>query len=79
MTYVLNFLGPKVFLTQIFFDPNFFLTQAYLDQKVSWTLYFCIFWFSFVCYGFIATLGSNLDFESKLSSEEPEWVLKSPW
>ena len=27
----------------------------------------------------IATLGSNLDSESKLSSEEPEWVIKSPW
>ena len=25
----------------------------------------------------IATLGSNLDFESKLCSEEPEWVIKS--
>ena len=25
----------------------------------------------------IATLGSNLDSESKLCSEEPEWVLKS--
>ena len=27
--------------------------------------------------GLIATLGSNLDSESKLCSEEPEWVLKS--
>ena len=26
---------------------------------------------------YIATLGSNLDSESKLSSEESEWVLKS--
>ena len=25
----------------------------------------------------IATLGSNLDSESKLCSEEPEWVIKS--
>ena len=27
--------------------------------------------------GIFATLGSNLDFESKLGSEEPEWVINS--